>query len=389
MNILVINCDSSSLTYQLRDMADERILAQGAAEGIGEESGAPGRLAHEANGKPSFEADIVIPDHRSALAACTWKLADPEHGVLGDLSEIDAVGHRVLYGGEHFPGSVLITEEVLDRVRRCVELPPLHELPDLAGIEAALRLLPDCLHVAVFDTAFHATLPPPACQHALPKEYYERFGLQGYGSHGIVHRFLSQEAARLLGPSEHDEGHRIVTVHPGNGCSIGAVRGTQHVGSAMPLDTELDTVTDPLNRRSGPLEFGGTGNGMRAPPQLDDDNASLAMDVFCHRLRTCIGACAAAMGGLNAIAFAAGGGENAPAVRRQVCDGLGFLGARIDPTLNEQGHGARDISARDATCRLLVIPADEELLIARETKEVLRSRASPRQPRLRSSENES
>lgn len=398
MNVLVINCGSSSLKYQLFDMTDEHVLAKGLAERIGEGNGAVGHLTHQAEGKPTFAQEVTFAHHEAALAACIAKLTDAQYGAVSSLEEINAVGHRVVHGGEHFSGSVIIDEEVLTVVRECIELAPLHNPPNLEGIEAAQHLLPHCPQIAVFDTAFHATLPPHAYHYAIPKEYYEKFGIRRYGFHGTSHRFVSREAERLLGAPSSPEGHRLVTVHLGNGCSISAVKGGKCVDTSMGmtpleglvmgtrsgdvdpalvqqladrLNTDAAGVTTILNKKSGLLGLSGISNDMRDLLDSGDDNARLAVDVFCYRIRKYIGAYAAAMGGLDAVVFTAGIGENAPVVREKVCRGLEFLGAELDPDLNNNGSGTRDISRPDARCRLLVVATNEELLIARDTKELL------------------
>ena len=398
MHVLVINCGSSSLKYQLFDMTEERVLAKGLADRIGEGNGAVGRLTHEAEGKPKFAADVSFADHKAALAECAAKLTDPEYGALRDLSEISAVGHRVVHGGEHFSESALVNDEVLDCVRKCIELAPLHNPPNLAGIEAAQQLLPGCPQVAVFDTAFHATLPRHAYHYAIPREYYEKFGIRRYGFHGTSHRFVARAAEKLLGEPKHPDGHRIVTAHLGNGCSISAVKGGKCVDTSMgmtPLEglvmgtrsgdidpaivdqlaerlgANAQAVTSILNQKSGLLGLSGLSNDMRDLLDSKEDHAQLAVNVFCYRITKYIGAYAAAMGGLDAIVFTAGIGENAPVVLAKVCEGLGFLGATLDPTLNETGKGTRDISTADATCRVLVVATNEELLIARDTRELL------------------
>lgn len=401
VKVLVVNCGSSSVKYQLFDMENEAVLAKGLAERVGETKEDGAKLTHERNGEEEFVIEADFPSHTVALKLIGSTLVDKRMGVLTDLSEIDAVGHRVVHGAERFNESVPIDDEVLEAVHQCCEVAPLHNPPNLMGIRAAQELLPGVPQVAVFDTSFHTTLPKHAYLYAIPMEFYRRFGVRRYGFHGTSHRYVTRRAMGMLKEMGCQDPIRIVTCHLGNGCSMAAVVDGKVVDTTMGftpleglvmgtrsgdvdpaliaylaarLDKEADDITAMLNKQSGLTAMSGVGNDMRdilAARNAGSEDAATAVKVFCYRIRKYIGSYAAAMGGLDAVVFTAGIGENCPAVRAEVCEGLEFLGLRIDPALNAQRDDDRDISLPEATAHVLVIGTNEELMIARDTRDIV------------------
>lgn len=392
MKVLVINAGSSSIKYQLFSMANETVMAKGLAERIGEPVG---RIVQEtARGK--HVRDLPIADHAAAFKEIVANLLSAEHGVLRAIDEIQAVGHRVVHGGEEFSGSALITEPVMKAIRACVPLAPLHNPPNLTGIEAAQSLLPKVPQVAVFDTAFHESMPRTAFLYALPYELYSQDHIRRYGFHGTSHRYVSERAAAFMGKVP--AAFRCITCHLGNGCSMTAVRGGKSVDTSLGL-TPLEGLVmgtrsgdiDPaiifhladvkgmkmaeinalLNKKSGLLGLSGVSNDMRTVSEAADkgnDRAALAIDVFAYRAKKYIGAYLAVLGGADAIVFTGGIGENSTHVREKICDGLDGIGIRMDKAANAKSRGREaDVSLSDSPIRVLIIPTNEELVIARDT----------------------
>ncbi|MDD4796732.1 MAG: acetate kinase [Eubacteriales bacterium] len=396
MNILVINAGSSSLKYQLMDMDHETIIAKGICERIGIEGS---NLQHRPTGKEQVRIEKPMSNHIQAMRMVLDALTDPTHGVITSMDEIGAVGHRVLHGGEKFAGSFIIDDDVMAVVRENIPLGPLHNPANIMGIEACREVMPATPMVAVFDTAFHQTMPPKAFMYALPQDYYKRLRVRKYGFHGTSHRYVSRRAAQFLGRQE--QGLRIVTCHLGNGSSMAAVKDGKCIDTSMGL-TPLEGMVmgtrsgdlDPavvgficeqdgidvqeamsiLNKKSGLLGISGFSSDMRdLLNAIDEGNADarLALDMFCYRIRKYIGSYAAAMGGVDAVVFTAGIGENNAIIRELCVEGLEFMGIKINHEKNALRGGERDISADDATVRTLIIPTDEELVIARDTLELV------------------
>lgn len=398
MKILVLNCGSSSVKYQLIDTEQRIALATGSVSRIGM-TGA--LLSHRRYDGDEVKLSGEILDHQVAIEYVLSILLSKNHGVISDRSEIDAVGHRVVHGGERFTESVLITQEVLEGIRECIDLAPLHNPHNLRGINACLRLLPGTPQVAVFDTAFHSAMPAHAYIYGIPYVLYKRYGIRRYGFHGTSHRYVSRRAAELLGQPL--DSLKMVTCHLGNGCSVAAVKNGTSVDTSMgftPLEgllmgtrcgdldpavilhimgreeiglSEANTL---LNKHSGLLGISGISSDMRdIENEAEGGNyrAQLALDVFCYRLKKYIGAYAAAMGGLDAIVFTAGIGENSPIVRRKSCEGLEFLGVKLDNEKNEAAVRRKEaiISADDSRVHVLVVPTNEELVIALDTAAIV------------------
>lgn len=405
MIVLVVNCGSSSVKYQLFDMTTENSLAEGIAERVGVAGGDNAVLHHQPADAAHLDLAASMPDHRTALSLVIEALTHPDHGVIRKLEDIAAVGHRVVHGGEKFTQSVLITPEVIQVIEEYCELAPLHNPANLTGIKACQQLLPDVPHVAVFDTAFHQNMPPHAYLYGLPYDLYERRAVRRYGFHGTSHRYVSAVATELLARRGiPPEKQRIVTCHLGNGCSMAAVKAGRSIDTTMgftPLEgllmgtrcgdldpalvlflmerlgLDTDAMDEMLNSRSGLLGVSGVSSDMRdvrAAARSGNERAQLAIDIFCYRVRKYIGAYAAAMGGIDAVVFTAGIGENDPVIRSKCVEGLSFLGIEVDEQRNSdpsiRGQVA-DISAPHATARVLVIPTDEELMIARDTVAVV------------------
>ena len=397
MIVFVLNCGSSSLKYQLIDMKHETVMAKGLIERIGMDDSV---LKHTPANANTIDISTEIPDHKVAIKLVIETLLDENHGVIKKLSEINAVGHRVVHGGERFTDSMLITTEVIKGIEACCEIAPLHNPPNLHGIEACMELLPDVPQVAVFDTAFHQTMPKTAFLYGLPYEMYVKYGLRRYGFHGTSHRYVAQKAAEMMG--EHMSDLRIITCHLGNGASLTAIKYGRSVDTSMgytPLEGlimgtrsgEIDPAIIPflmekenmdaqqidnfLNRRSGILGISGLSSDFRdleAAANNGDERSQLAIDVFAYKVKKYIGGYVAAMGGVDAIVFTAGLGENSPFMREKICSGLEYLGTRIDPELNKIRGKAREISIKRAKTKIFVVPTNEELVIARDTKRICR-----------------
>jgi acetate kinase len=394
MYVLVINAGSSSLKYQLVDMSNENALAKGLCERIGID----GRLVHETD-KGKHTADLSMPDHAAAMAIVIDTLLDASHGVIKSKDEIKAVGHRVVHGGEAFAESVLIDDKVEAAIEAVSDLAPLHNPPNLTGIRACKQHMPGVPQVAVFDTAFHQTMPEKAYLYAIDYDLYKKYKIRRYGFHGTSHKYVSACAAELLKRPAGDL--KIITCHLGNGVSLCAVNGGKSVDTSMgmtPLEglamgtrcgdidpavvqyiMEKECITaqqagDILNKKSGVLGISGVSSDFRdlsTAAKDGNERASAAMDVFAYRVAGYIGRYAACMNGLDAIVFTAGIGENDTGIREKVCSYLTWFGVEIDPELNGKRGQALDISKPSAKVRVLVIPTNEELVIARDTKAVL------------------
>ncbi len=396
MVILVINAGSSSLKYQLINMDEEKVLAKGVCDRIGLTGSI---IKHKTFDGRAVEKEIEMNTHKEAIETLINVLTDKEWGVIKSLSEISAVGHRVVHGGEKFFKSVVINDEVMKTLEECVELAPLHNPPNITGIRACQQTMVGVPQVAVFDTAFHQSIPPKAYIYALPYEYYKKYKLRKYGFHGTSHKYVSERAALLLGKPY--EQLKLVTCHLGNGSSIAAVDCGKTIDTSMgftPLDglamgTRCGTI-DPavvtflmnkegisseevdaiMNKKSGVLGISGVSSDFRdLDTAVDEGNerAALALEVFTYQVKKTIGEYAFAMGGLDAVIFTAGIGENNPKIRRMVCENLEFAGIAIDQEKNALRGQEIDISAPGAKVRTLVIPTNEELAIAKETKKLI------------------
>ena len=395
MIVFVVNCGSSSLKYQLIDMTKESVMAKGLIERIGMDGSV---LKHTPGSEEAVEINTEIPDHKVAIQLVIDALTNENHGVIKKMSEINAVGHRVVHGGERFTDSMLINSDVIAGIEACCEIAPLHNPPNLHGIHACMELMPEVPQVAVFDTAFHQTMPKTAFLYGLPYEMYVKYGLRRYGFHGTSHRYVAQKAAEMMG--EHMSDLRIITCHLGNGASLTAIKYGKSVDTSMgytPLEGlimgtrsgEMDPAIIPflrekenmdaqqidnfLNRRSGILGISGLSSDFRDLEQAannGDERSQLAIDIFAYKVRKYIGGYVAAMGGVDAIVFTAGLGENSPFMREKICNGLEFLGTRIDPELNKIRGKAREISVKRARTKIFVVPTNEELVIARDTKRI-------------------
>lgn len=398
MKVLVINAGSSSLKYQLIDTGDETVLAKGLAERIGIDNSV---LSHTPAGKEKVEIRTDIKDHVQAVKMVIDALVHPEYGVIKDMSEISAVGHRVVHGGEKFSSSVVIDDDVIEAIRANSDLAPLHNPANIVGIEACKSVMPDTPMVAVFDTAFHQTMPKEAYIYAIPYSAYEKYSIRRYGFHGTSHKYVALRAAKLLGrPIEE---LKIVTCHLGNGSSIAAVKNGRSVDTSMgftpleglPMGTRCGAI-DPaiitflmekenmtyqeinryMNKESGVLGISGVSSDFRdleAAADEGNERAQLALDIFAYSIKKYIGAYAAAMGGLDCVVFTAGIGENNPNIRQKACEGLDFLGITVDNEKNQYTKKGKEgeISTADSKVKVLVIPTNEELMIARETVELV------------------
>lgn len=396
MKVLVLNCGSSSLKYQLFNMETEQPMAKGLVERIGIDGS---RIKHTKIGLDSITKNTDIPNHKVAIKLVLDELLDPEVGVIKTLDELSAVGHRVVHGGEKFAGSVMIDKEVIEALEECVPLAPLHNPANLMGIEAMTEVLPDVPQVGVFDTAFHQTMPDYAYMYGVPYHYYETYKVRRYGFHGTSHFYVSNRAAEILGKPVDEL--KIVTCHLGNGSSISAVDGGKSVDTSMgftpvpgvimgtrcgDLDPLLITFLaeqdgiDPkamshiLNKESGILGISGVSSDLRdveEAAEKGNHRAELAETMLYYGIKKYIGAYAAAMGGIDAIVFTAGIGENSISARAKVCEGLEFLGAEIDLEKNNVRGKETVISTDGSKVKVMVIPTNEELVIARDTQKIV------------------
>lgn len=397
MNILVINCGSSSLKYQLINSDSEAVLAKGLCERIGIDGSV---LTHTPAGKDKVRIETPMPNHTVAVQLVIDALTNAEHGVIKSLDEIGAVGHRVVHGGEKFASSVVITDEVMKAIEECNDLAPLHNPANLIGINSCKEIMPDVPMVAVFDTAFHQTMPEKAYLYGLPYEYYEKYKVRRYGFHGTSHDYVSTRAAQLLGKKREDL--KIIVCHLGNGASVSAVDHGKCVDTSMgltPLEglimgtrsgdmdpaicdficqkegltsAEMNTV---LNKKSGVLGMSGVSSDFRdveAAANEGNHQAAAALDAFYYRVAKYIGAYTAAMNGVDAIAFTAGVGENNIGGRAEICKYLGYLGTEIDSDKNNVRGEERIISKDGSKVTLMAIPTNEELAIARQTLELVK-----------------
>ena len=391
MNILVINCGSSSLKYQLINSISGEVLAKGLCERIGID----GMLTYQPEGGDKEKSEIAMPTHTEAINAVIQALTNEKTGVIKSLSEVGAVGHRVVHGGEKFTSSCLITEESIKAIEECNDLAPLHNPANLIGIRACQELMPGVPMVAVFDTAFHQTMPEVAYMYGLPYEYYEKYKVRRYGFHGTSHSYVSKRVAEILG-KPYDQ-LKIIVCHLGNGASISAVKYGKSVDTSMGLtpleglvmgtrsgdldpailefvakkaNLTLDEITEVLNKKSGMLGISclsSDGRDLEVAAEAGNAKAKLALDVFDYRVIKYIGAYAAVMNGVDAIAFTAGIGENNKEMRKAVCENLGYLGIQIDDEKNNVRGEERIISTDDSKVKVLLVPTNEELAIARET----------------------
>ena len=391
MNVLVINCGSSSLKYQLINSDTEDVLAKGLCERIGID----GRLVYQKAGCDKEITEAAMPTHKEAIQMVLDALVNDKTGAVKSLSEVNAVGHRIVHGGEKFASSVVITDEVLEAVAQCNDLAPLHNPANLIGINACKELMPGVPMVAVFDTAFHQTMPEKAYLYGLPYEYYENYKVRRYGFHGTSHSFVSKETARFLGMNL--ENSKIIVCHLGNGASISAVKDGKCVDTSMGLtpleglvmgtrsgdidpaimeyiakkeDLDIAGVMNVLNKKSGLEGISGLSSDFRdltAGAKEGNKRAIAAIEVFCYRVAKYVGSYVAAMNGVDAIAFTAGIGENVGLVREKVCSYLGYLGITLDAEANAKSGDDCVISAADSKVKVAVIPTNEELAICRET----------------------
>jgi acetate kinase len=394
MKVIVINAGSSSIKYQLYRMPDACILAKGIVERIGEDIS---KLTHSYNGK-KHTADVKAADHEQGMHVILQTLLDKQIGAIEAVSEIAAVGHRVVHGGEEFTGSVIIDDKVIASIEKFADLAPLHNPPNLTGIKAARYSLPSAIQVACFDTAFHTTIPQVAYMYALPYEIYKKYRVRRYGFHGTSHRYVARRYAQIVGKEKYDV--NVITCHLGNGCSITAVKNGKSVDTSMgltPLEGlvmgtrsgdfdpavlfylaekgySVEELNNMCNKKSGLFGISGKSNDMRNLTDLaqkGDDRAKLAIDIFCYRIKKYIGAYAAVLAALDAVIFTGGIGENASAIREQICADLQQLGIKIDPkkniaTIAKEGQ----ISTDTSKVALYVIPTDEETAIAKDTFEL-------------------
>ena len=391
MKVLVINCGSSSLKYQLIDSVTEVALAVGLCERIGID----GRLNHTPNGGEKVVIEQAMPDHEVAIRMVLDALTNENYGVIKNLDEIDAIGHRLVHGGEKFTKSVIIDDEVIAGVEECSPLAPLHNPANLIGVRACQAIMPGVPNIGVFDTAFHQTMEPVAYMYGLPYEYYEKYKVRRYGFHGTSHSFVSKRAIQMLNLDP--DNSKIIVCHLGNGSSISAVKNGKVVDTSMgmtpmeglvmgtrcgdmdptiveylahSLNKSLEEVMVILNKKSGVLGISGVSSDFRDLDKASNEGnerAKLAVEVFSYRTAKYIGSYIAAMNGVDVICFTAGIGENAPLVRSLVCEHLGFLGVSIDEDANHKRGEEIAISTPDSKTTVMVIPTNEELAIARET----------------------
>ncbi|NLX85852.1 MAG: acetate kinase [Clostridiales bacterium] len=396
MKVLVVNCGSSSVKYQLLNMEDESVMARGLAERIGIEGS---RLKHQASEREEVIIEKPMPDHKTALKLITDVLTDEKTGVIKDMDEIYAIGHRVVHGGEKFSGSVKITDEVIDTLRECADLAPLHNPPNIMGIEACQQLMPGKPMAGTFDTAFHHTIPDYAYIYPIPYEYYKKYGVRKYGFHGTSHKYVAERAAEIVGKPL--ESLKIITCHLGNGASITAVDGGKSVETSMgftPLEglamgtrcgsidpaiiaflmekenKTIEEVNNILNKRSGVLGISGVSSDFRDLEQAaekGDYGAKLAIEVFAYKVKKFIGSYSAVMNGVDVVVFTAGLGENSISMRERICSGLDYLGLELDPEANNVRGKEAIISKPGCKVKAVVIPTNEELMIARETVKIV------------------
>jgi len=393
MKILVLNCGSSSIKYKLFEMKTEAVLAQGGIEKIGLK-GSFLKLVLPDGKKVILEGEIL--EHKTGIEYILGVITCKKYGCIQSLSEIDAVGHRVVHGGEAFNSSVLITDEVIKKIDECVDLAPLHNPSNLNGIHAVNELMPDVPQVGVFDTAFHQTMPPHAYMYGIPYSLYEKYAIRRYGFHGTSHRYVSRRACDFLRVKHEDQ--KIITVHIGNGGSVAAIKNGKSVDTSMGMtpvegllmgtrsgdidagvisyimekeNIGIQAISTIINKYSGVLGVSGISSDMREineAIQKDDERAMLAFDIYCYRIKKYIGAYAAALGGLDILVFTGGVGENQFPIRRKVCENMEYLGIQLDEKKNDGLCSAEAvISTPDSKVKVAVIPTDEEFMIANDT----------------------
>ncbi len=395
MKILVVNCGSSSIKYQLIDMENESLMAKGYLERIGL---ADSFLTHTVNGE-KHKIEKAVNTHEEGMTLVLEQLTHPEYGVISSLKEIDAIGHRVLHGGEKLSESVLITDEVIDVIKECIPLGPLHNPAQIKGIEACREVMGDIPMVAVFDTAFHQTLPKKAYIYPIPYEYYEKYGVRKYGFHGTSHRFVAKRVAELMNKPEEDL--KIIACHLGQGASLCAIKGGKSVDTTMgltplagvPMGTRSgdidpsivtflmkkenltpDEMDNILNKKSGKLALSGISfddRDIEKAAAEGNERAKLSIDVFVYQVIGAIGKYVAQMNGVDVITFAGGVGENGIEVRKQICESLSYLGIKIDDEKNNCRGKEVEITTPDSKVKVFVVPTNEELMIARDTKEIV------------------
>ena len=392
MKILVLNCGSSSLKYQLIDMENEQVLTKGLCERIGID----GRLVYQKAGCDKEITEAAMPTHKEAIQMVLDALTNDKTGAIGSLKEVNAIGHRVVHGGEKFASSAVITDEMIKAVEECNDLAPLHNPANLIGIRVCAELMPGVPQVGVFDTAFHQTMPPKAYLYGLPLDFYKKYKVRRYGFHGTSHSFVSKRAVDFLGLDK--DNSKVIVCHLGNGSSISAVVNGKCVDTTMGLtplegvvmgtrsgnidpaimefiakkeNLDIEGVMNVLNKKSGLLGLsGGLSSDFRDledAANKGDEKAQLALDMFCYQVKRYIGAYAAAMGGVDAIVFTAGVGENDIGTRAKVCKGLEFLGVELDAERNNVRGKVTEISKADSKVKVFLIPTNEELVIARDT----------------------
>ncbi len=391
-NVLVINCGSSSLKYQLLDMVDESILAKGLVERIGMQDGIH---TLSSPGHDKFEETLPIDDHAKGLELVVNALVDPDHGVIKSMDEVHAVGHRVVHAGEKFSGSVPINDEVMSALKECISLAPLHNPANITGIEAAQKVMPNVPMVGVFDTAFHQSMPDRAYIYPIPYYLYEEHQIRRYGFHGTSHRYVTLRAAEMMECTPADL--NLITCHLGNGASMAAIRGGQSIDTSMgltpleglmmgtrsgdidpamvgfmsrKLNKDLSEIEKMLNKESGMLGISGISSDLRDVEREyanGNDRARLALEVYGYHIRKYIGSYAVALGRVDAIVFTAGIGEHASLVREWACQGLEAIGAILDPFKNATRHDEAVISKMSSRVKIMIIPTNEELMIARDT----------------------
>ena len=397
MKTLVINCGSSSLKYQLIDMSTEECMVQGLVERIGIEGSV---LTQKVEGKDKYVINTEIKNHKDAIKLVLEALIDPVHGVIKSMEEISAVGHRVVHGGEKYSDSVLINDEVLQSIKDCIVLAPLHNPPNIIGIEACKELMPNTPMVAVFDTAFHQTMPKHSYICPLPYDLYKKYGIRKYGFHGTSHKYVSNKVAESMGKDIKDL--KIVTCHLGNGCSLAAVKNGKSVDTSMgftPLagvmmgtrsgsidpsvisflieqhGYTIEEIDELLNKKSGVLGISGVSSDFRdvlAAGEAGNERAKLALEIFYYKVRTQIAAYAGAMGGIDVIVFTAGIGENSSITRKEILKGLEFFGFELNEENNEIRGNIQEISTEDSRVKVYVVPTNEELMIARDTAKLIK-----------------
>ena len=398
MKILVINCGSSSLKYQVLNMENEELLAKGLVERIGIEGSV---IKHEKTGADEFKLVTPMASHKEAIQHVFDALLDKDHGVVSSMDEISAVGHRVVHAGETLTDSTLIDDAVIKILEDCIELAPSHNPPNILGIKACQSLMPNTPMVAVFDTAFHHTMPKSSYIYAIPYEYYEKYQIRRYGFHGTSHKYVSERAAQILNIDSQDL--KVITCHLGNGASVSAIKGGRCYDTSMgftPLegvvmgtrsggldpailefimskeDLSIEEMLQILNKKSGVLGISGVSSDFRdieAAAKQGNERAQLALDIFAYRIKGFIGSYLAKLDGADVIVFTAGVGENAISMRAKICSGMENMGIKLDPERNNVRGEETIISAVDSKVKILLIPTNEELMIARDTRQVIES----------------